>query len=140
MFRKILVPIDESPIAAKAAGAAIDLARRYDAQLWAISVVPLPEYGGTLGEVKEVKREGEKRFALRLQEVKARGQALGIEVKTELLYGHPAEAIIKYISKNGFDLVVVGYKGSSAIDRFLLGSVSSKVVHHAPCSVILIKD
>jgi nucleotide-binding universal stress UspA family protein len=140
MFEKILVTIDESPVAAKAAGAAIDLARRYQAELWAISVVPIPEYGGTLGEVREVKNEGETRLGARLNEVKGRGQALGIEVKTELVYGHPAEAILKYISKKGFDLVVVGHKGNSAIDRFLLGSVSSKVVHHAPCSVILIKD
>ncbi|NPV93249.1 MAG: universal stress protein [Firmicutes bacterium] len=140
MFGKILVTIDESPIAAKAAGAAIDLARKYQAELWAISVVPIPEYGGTLGEVKETKTEGETRLGARLNEVKARGQALGIGVKTELTYGHPAEAILKYINQKGFDLVVMGYKGSSAIDRFLLGGVSSKVVQHSPCSVVLIKD
>ncbi|MDH7479000.1 MAG: universal stress protein [Syntrophomonadaceae bacterium] len=140
MFGKILVTVDESPIAAKAAGVAIDLAIKYRAELWAISVAPVPEFGGTVGEVREVKNEGETRLGVRLREVKARGRALGIEVKTDLIYGHPAESILKYIKKNRFDLVVAGYKGSSAIDRFLLGSVSSKVVHHAPCSVILIKE
>jgi nucleotide-binding universal stress UspA family protein len=36
-------------------------------------------------------------------------------------------------------LIVIGNKGRSAINRFLLGSVTSKVVHHAPCNVLLVK-
>jgi len=140
MFNRILVPLDESSLAAHAAGVAIDMSRKYGTELWAISVVPIPEYAGTVGEIDEVKLEGEIRLKARLEEVKARGTALGVIVKTKLLYGHPAEAIIKFLQANNFDLVIVAHKGQSAINHFLLGSVSSKIIHHAPCTVMMVRN
>ena len=51
----------------------------------------------------------------------------------------PADAIVEYAEKNGIDLIVIGNKGAGAVERFLIGSVSSKVVSHAPCSVMVVK-
>jgi Universal stress protein UspA and related nucleotide-binding proteins len=50
-----------------------------------------------------------------------------------------ADAIVNYAEKNGIDLIVIGNKGAGAVERFLIGSVSSKVVTHAPCSVMVVK-
>lgn len=51
----------------------------------------------------------------------------------------PANAIVAFAEKHGTDLIVIGNKGAGAIERFLIGSVSSQVVIHAPCSVLVVK-
>ena len=53
--------------------------------------------------------------------------------------GNPAEEIMKVASKQHADLIVTGAKGLAAIDRFLLGSVSTRVVQHANCSVVIVR-
>ena len=54
--------------------------------------------------------------------------------------GHVAEEIIHKAKQLEVDLVVVGSKGLTAYERFLLGSVSQKVLRHAPCSVLVIRN
>ena len=53
--------------------------------------------------------------------------------------GKPAEEIMKVASKQHGDLIVMGAKGLGAIARFLLGSVSTRVVQHANCSVLVVR-
>ena len=53
--------------------------------------------------------------------------------------GKPAEEIMKIASKHQADLIVMGAKGLGAIDRFLLGSVSTRVVQHSSCSVLVVR-
>jgi nucleotide-binding universal stress UspA family protein len=53
--------------------------------------------------------------------------------------GRPAEEIIKAASKQQADLIVMGAKGLGAVDRFLLGSVSTRVVQHANCAVLVVR-
>lgn len=61
------------------------------------------------------------------------------DVNTRLVTGHPAEEIIKAAAKCKAHLIVLGARGMSKIDRLLLGSVSRKVAHHAPCSVLIVR-
>ena len=58
---------------------------------------------------------------------------------TEVRYGEPADEIIQAVEQHGVDLVVLGSHGTSGIRRFLLGSVSGKVLEYAPCSVLIVK-
>jgi nucleotide-binding universal stress UspA family protein len=53
--------------------------------------------------------------------------------------GKPAEEIMKVAAKHKADLIVMGTQGLGAIDRFLLGSVSTRVVQHANCSVLVVR-
>jgi nucleotide-binding universal stress UspA family protein len=53
--------------------------------------------------------------------------------------GSPAKTIMKVASKSQADLIVMGTKGLSAIARVLLGSVSTRVVQHANCSVLVVR-
>jgi nucleotide-binding universal stress UspA family protein len=53
--------------------------------------------------------------------------------------GRPAEEIMKVASKHRADLIVMGAKGLGAIARFLLGSVSTRVVQHSSCSVLVVR-
>jgi len=53
--------------------------------------------------------------------------------------GKPAAEIMKAASKHRADLIVMGAQGLAAIDRFLLGSVSTRVVQHANCAVLVVR-
>lgn len=54
--------------------------------------------------------------------------------------GNPAEEIMKAAVKHDADLIVMGAQGQGAIDRFLLGSVSTRVVQHATCAVLVVRS
>ena len=53
--------------------------------------------------------------------------------------GDPAEEIMKVAAKQHTDMIVMGAKGLSAIDRILLGSVSTRVVQYAACPVLVVR-
>jgi len=63
----------------------------------------------------------------------------GVKVEERFVIAEPASAIVDVAEEEGYDLIVIGNKGRSAVNRFLLGSVSNKVVHHAPCNVLLVR-
>ena len=63
----------------------------------------------------------------------------GVEVETHVREGQPAEVIIHVANQEQADLIVVGSRGLTGIKRYLLGSVSSKVSEHAPCSVMIVR-
>ncbi len=65
--------------------------------------------------------------------------ARGLRVETIIRRGSPAEEIIKTCRNTLADLAVVGFKGTSDIPEFLLGSVAQKVMKYAPCSVLVVK-
>ena len=54
-------------------------------------------------------------------------------------WGHTAEVVCNYAEENKVDLIVIGSRGMSGFRRLLLGSVSSQVVHHAPCAVTVVR-
>jgi len=63
----------------------------------------------------------------------------GITIKTVLLQGNPAPVILDYIKKENFDLVIMGSRGMGKFKELILGSVSSKIMHHSPCAVMIIR-
>jgi nucleotide-binding universal stress UspA family protein len=62
-----------------------------------------------------------------------------ISVETQVLSGYPKSVIIDEAEKWGADLIVVGSHGYNFLERTLIGSVSGAVVHHAPCSVLVVR-
>lgn len=63
----------------------------------------------------------------------------GYRVEEVLQLGDPAEEIINVAKHQRADLIVTGAKGRGAVARFLLGSVSTKLVQHSPCSVLVVR-
>jgi nucleotide-binding universal stress UspA family protein len=53
--------------------------------------------------------------------------------------GHPADVLVQEAEESGADLIVVGTRGQNAAKRLVLGSVSTTVVHHAPCDVLVVR-
>ena len=64
----------------------------------------------------------------------------GLDVSRVVEMGDPATAILELARRESVDLVVVGSHGRSGFERFLLGSVSGRVVEHAPCDVLVVKS
>ena len=66
-------------------------------------------------------------------------QKAGVKALLLLREGDPAEEIVRVAKEEGFDLIVVGHRGLSPVKAFLVGSVSNRVVSHAPCSVLVVR-
>jgi nucleotide-binding universal stress UspA family protein len=62
-----------------------------------------------------------------------------VSITTEILYGSPESRIVETAEQMNADLIIVGSHGYNRWERLLLGSVSDSVVHHAPCSVLVVR-
>jgi nucleotide-binding universal stress UspA family protein len=138
MFEQILLAVDGSGHALKAAQLAGDLARAVNAAHLRIVVAYdcIPPY---LGEpnyqhvVDARLREANTSF----EKAEHAVGKVPAEVHCELIEGDPAEAIIKVATIRKCSLIVMGSRGLSGLSGLLLGSTSQKVVNHAPCPVLL---
>lgn len=63
----------------------------------------------------------------------------GPAISTDILIGSPESRIVETAEEFGANLIVVGSHGYNRWERLLLGSVSDSVVHHAPCSVLVVR-
>lgn len=137
MFKNILLAVDGSEHALKAARLAGEMVRLTNANLWVItSFDPIPTYLGepNLSQVIAARtRDAESTLNAALVEV---GQVPG-ELKTQVLEGPAAEAILKVAAVREVDLIVMGTRGLGRLAGALLGSQSQKVVSHASCPVLL---
>lgn len=76
----------------------------------------------------------------RLREFHHRATAAGVDTEFTQLLGNPGRAICELVQTWNADLVIVGSRGRSGLKELFLGSVSSYVMHHAPCSVLVVHD
>lgn len=137
MFKNILLAVDGSEHALKAARLAGELARLTRANLWVVtSYDPIPSYLGepNLSQIIAARTgEAESTLATAMQAI---GEIPG-EIHKEILEGPPAEAILNVANVRGIDLIVMGTRGLGRLAGALLGSQSQKVVSHASCPVML---
>ncbi|HDS59414.1 MAG TPA: universal stress protein [Thermoplasmatales archaeon] len=140
-FRKIIAPIDGSKEAKKAARKALYMAKHMDLEVVALYVVdtsllakfPAPEDVTSFDIDKFLQKEG----LDALDEVEEMGREMGVKVEKKMVEGIPDQEIIEMAHQK--DLIVMGSKGMTALDRILIGSVSEKVMHHAPCPVMIVR-
>jgi nucleotide-binding universal stress UspA family protein len=87
-----------------------------------------------IGEVSAaVRAEEAKRLAEKLQQLTARGVNVELVRRT----GPPGEVVAEVATERGADLIVIGTHGHTGLQRFLLGSVATAVLRHAPCDVLV---
>jgi len=136
----ILVAHDGSAQADKALNKATDIAVITKSVILVLSVVPdLCMMELSDDDCKNMytimTAESEKKLAALKEDLSKKG----VEMETSVLFGNAADIIISTCSEKKADLVVVGSHGRHGAKKFLLGSVSSKVVEHAPCDVLVVK-
>jgi len=139
MFDKILVAIDGSLASEKALAVATDLAQHYRAELVAIGVAEVPEVVGMMDEVDELRRGAEAHFRMLGEAAVAFAQSRGVTLRSVVVRGHAADAIVRFAESEQASLVVTGHHGHSRIARFFLGSTSDRVSVHCHCSVLIVK-
>lgn len=140
MFKKILLAYDGSEGANKALNAGINLTKIHQAELWALAVQErLPRFSGTIDEVQEEKEFANQHYAKLLEVAGARAREAGIELKTLMRPGHPAQTVIQMAKEGKFDLILVGHSGLSGVWAAFLGTTAEKVSRHAPCSVLIVR-
>lgn len=135
MFKKVLVAVDGSPANKAAIEVASQLAKE-GAELILINVVmPVPTRVGAgepaLDESTEILLEA-------AAMMKAAGASNVKEIQSYAGVRGPAHEIIEAASNEGCDLIVTGNRGHSAWLGLALGSVSQRVLHHAPCPVLVV--
>jgi len=140
MFKKILIANDGSAGAKLALKVAIDLAKRYGAELHSISVEEgVPHYAATIGEVEEFKREANGYFKGINDEAIEMARKEGLALQTRVIAGHEVETIVNYARDGEFDLLVIGFMGHSKIFGRVWGSTSQNITKLAPCTVVVVK-
>jgi nucleotide-binding universal stress UspA family protein len=141
VFTNVLVPVDGSDNSYRALDAALLLTEKLGSSITVVNVIE---------QVPITHIESEKLLSELLEAYKKENQEIlskcsniatekGLSIQTLLLQGNPASVILDYSKKEKFDLVIVGSRGMGKFKQLILGSVSSKIVHHSPCAILLIR-
>ena len=139
--RSILVPTDFTENSRSALRYASELARRLDASITALHVIPDEEVAGVYIQkrsperIKEIQGEVEKEFEKFVPE----DIESSVQVQRQVRVGEPYVEIIRHTKEGGVDLIVMATHGRSGISHTLLGSVAEKVVRRAGCPVLTVK-
>jgi nucleotide-binding universal stress UspA family protein len=145
MFKRIMVCSDGSDSALRAAGKAAEIAKRFDAHIILVHVflsaeaiypdgiVTAPDYAELTPEYKQqVQRSVEKYTGKIFDDA-------GVNYTFFGLTGHVVEQIVELAEQEQADLIVMGSRGRGRFQRFLLGSVTDGVIHHAHCPVMIVR-
>lgn len=154
LFCKILVGIDESTIALRAADSAISIARQQNiCYINALHVLPQeircdsltyridPDITSPVKGTLELASLEAQEWFNKIEEKHAGHDDQKIKIQTEVIVGTESIAteILDYAKNNNVDLIVIGTKGRSTFKKILLGSVASSVLVNAHCPVMVVK-
>lgn len=143
--RPILFATDGSPSAEEAQREAFELARRLDVPLLVVAVehAVLPAYGyagyGYSNVVAELTEAERHRVEKLLASVAESAEQAGLHCATVAADGIPVDEICRKAHDYDVQLIVVGSHGWGAARRFFSGSVSTGLVHSAPCPVLVVR-
>lgn len=139
MFKRIVVAFDGTDGAERALERGIALAAASAAELLIIAAGRLPEYAETEGEVDEAKKQAESFYARHLSAAAVLADGAGVQARTKLVFGKPADQIVRVAAEEGADLVVLGVHPHHPLRRRILGATADKVVDLAECSVLVVR-
>jgi nucleotide-binding universal stress UspA family protein len=137
MFEKILVGYDGSKQSEKAFGIALEIATRFGAGVLAVSIVRPPEPAAE-GELAAVIDDAKDHFEEAFSKLRKSAAERRVALETEVEVGHPAEQLVMAAERHGADLIVMGRRGKSKFQRWMLGSISGRVLEYAHCPVLVV--
>ncbi len=141
MVEKILVAYDGSPKGHEAFEFALQLAAAVchpKPEVTVLSVAQPPEPIDIV-EMDAVIDAATEHYRVLFQDLRKQAEGKGIQIKAEIRVGHPADQIVRYAEENGTDLIIMGQRGKSKIESWLVGSVSKRVISYAHCAVTIVK-
>ena len=143
------MPIDGSSTAKHALDFALDLARKYSAEVMITTVFNSPSSSLVTQGMVFTPHSAEN-YVMRLRDYhkkillealkEAKKSNPKIKISKKLLSGRPADKIVELAKEKKADLIVIGSRGLGGIEEFFLGSVSDRVADEAPCPVLIVKN
>jgi len=137
MIKCILVATDGSEAANKAYAFAVDIVKKYNADLYVLAVARSPDIGDD-AETKAVIEKSKKHYEMVMAQLRAQAPFHGVQPHFELAVGLPAEQILRHAEQRHADVIVMGHRGKTFIERWRLSSISHHVLQNAHCSVIVV--
>ena len=139
--RKMLVPLDDSPISARTVNGLISLKKNITIPLTLLHVLDLNtiSYRGfaekSFREIEDQARAKARQFIIGQQQLFA---AAGLEVETLVREGHVRETICELADSGEYDLLVIGKQTDSDLRNLLFDQVANFVIHHVKCPVLIV--
>ncbi|MEF8777302.1 MAG: universal stress protein [Natronomonas sp.] len=138
MYDRILLPTDGSEGTNRAVRQAIDLAAETGAELHVLFVVEDMPYAPEMMDdqvemrLREIGHEA-------VEDIRERADEAGVDVESVVEDGTPHQTILNYADSEDIDLIVMGTHGRSGLDRYLLGSVTERIVRSSDVPVLTVR-
>ncbi|RJQ47137.1 MAG: universal stress protein [Nitrospiraceae bacterium] len=136
-WKKILLATDGSKYSNSAALKAIEFAKSYGGELRVISVVDVPAefYAEAPKAVEDLIRKAREFVA----SVKKMAEASGIAAETFIGEGEAYQVLTDFAKKENASVIVMGSHGRTGLRKFIMGSVTEKVIGYSSCPVLIVK-
>jgi nucleotide-binding universal stress UspA family protein len=138
MIAKLLVAYDGSSQAQKAFAFGLEMALQHAAHLTVLSVARLPEPPMAV-EMQAVLESTTAYYQSHFADMRQQATEKGVQLEFEVRVGHPAEQISRLAEERNMDAIVMGHRGESMLQKWLVGSVAKRVLSYAPCTVIVVR-
>ena len=137
----ILVPIDGSEASLRTAKFAASFARQVNASVILLHVVTIPQFPRYFRSLDEYYAKAGKEAQSWIDMIRNLRESRGLAMKAEVMVGaiSIAESIVGYAERKNVDMIIIGTRGRSKLEKLVLGSVANGVVTHAKCPVLLVK-
>lgn len=152
VYQKILVALDQSPLGEEVLQQAIALAQCFGSSLMLCHCIPvesqiLSPYPSFYSEemlnfsqmIQERLKQETTHAQTWLQQQSETAIAAGIATETQIQIGEPGRYVRDLAKEWQADLIIIGRRGLRGFQELFLGSVSNYVLHHAPCSVLVVQ-
>ena len=137
VFETILVAYDGSPQAQRATELAFSLAEAMQSKLLIFAVIRPPEPAAR-AELNAILDDAREHYEQDFAKLREQARRRGLDLATEIEVGHPAEHIVHRAEHAETALIIMGRRGVSSFQRWMLGSISERVLRYAHCPVMVV--
>lgn len=139
MVARVLVPMDDSDMAAEALKYALEAHPKAEITVLHVVGEPSPMMGKALKAILETDPEeaAQEQASPVLDRAREIGREHGVDIETDVDWGSPAKVVVEWAE--GFDTVVIGSHSGSIADRLFVGNVAQKIVRHSPTPVTVVR-
>ena len=143
MYKRILIATDGSDKSMKAAEEGMELAKALGAQVIALNVINEVVIASAVRQLGSDRKEVEERLKVAgekaVDNIKAMGAKMGVNVDAIVTIGAPANTVIDMAGAEQADLIIMGSHGESGASKLLIGSVVQKVLYWATIPVLVVR-
>ena len=137
MFKKILVPLDGSPLSQRALEPAIAMSKQTGAELLLVRMPVVETLGFAVSEHRHAEARND--ALVYLETIRKSNEQPDLHIQTQIIEGDVAGAIVDTALAEQADLIVMSTHGYSGLTRWVLGSVTEKVLRSAACPVLAVR-